>query len=192
VLVTAPPRVFHARVQDAAHHRAASAPRSRGCPLHRAVFAAGPPRDGRAPRFVAGPESCRDKPCHCQGYSDLPWHGEKMAKHPCAAEYSIAMRILGLDVGRRRVGVAISDGSATLARPLKTLPVTDADIVDAVTSEVRRLAAEDDGVGAVVVGLPGVLTAHPANRPCGPGVHRGVAVAPGCSGRVRRRTVEQS
>jgi len=64
------------------------------------------------------------------------------------------MRILGLDVGRRRVGVAISDASATLARPLKTLPVTDADVVDAVTSEVLRLAAEDDGVGAVVVGLP--------------------------------------
>ena len=74
------------------------------------------------------------------------------------------MRILGLDVGRRRVGVAISDGSATLARPLKTLPVTDADIVDTVTSEVRRLAAEDDGVGAVVVGLPRRLDGSPSEQ----------------------------
>ena len=87
-----------------------------------------------------------------------------MAKHPCAAEYSIGMRILGLDVGRRRVGIAISDASATLARPLKTLPVTDEDVVDAVTSEVLRLSAEDEGVGVVVVGLPRRLDGSPSEQ----------------------------
>ena len=64
------------------------------------------------------------------------------------------MRILGLDVGRRRVGVAISDASGTLARPLKTLQIDEATIIDIVASEVFRLAAEDDGLATVVVGLP--------------------------------------
>ena len=71
------------------------------------------------------------------------------------------MRILGLDVGRRRVGLAISDPSGTLARPLKTLQVTDADLIEVVSSEVLRLAGEDDGVAMVVVGLPRRLDGSP-------------------------------
>ena len=71
------------------------------------------------------------------------------------------MRILGLDVGRRRVGLAISDASGTLARPLKTLQVTDANLIEVVSSEVFRLAGEDDGVGMVVVGLPRRLDGSP-------------------------------
>jgi len=71
------------------------------------------------------------------------------------------MRILGLDVGRRRVGLAISDASGTLARPLKTLQVTDADLIEVVSSEVLRLAGEDDGVAMVVVGLPRRLDGSP-------------------------------
>ncbi len=47
------------------------------------------------------------------------------------------MRVLGIDVGRRRVGLAISDPSGTLARPLGTLTVTSpADAVDRVAAEV--------------------------------------------------------
>jgi putative Holliday junction resolvase len=64
------------------------------------------------------------------------------------------MRILGLDVGRRRVGLAISDPSATLARPHSTLTVTDADAVDRVAAEILRLELEDDGLATVVVGVP--------------------------------------
>lgn len=64
------------------------------------------------------------------------------------------MRIVALDVGRRRIGLAISDPSGTLARPHSTVQVSDADAVDLVAREVLRLAAEDDGVGRVVVGLP--------------------------------------
>ena len=64
------------------------------------------------------------------------------------------MRILGLDIGARRVGVAISDTSATLARPLKVLDVAGADAVERVTSEVARLLQDDDSLGAIVVGLP--------------------------------------
>jgi putative Holliday junction resolvase len=64
------------------------------------------------------------------------------------------MRKIGLDVGRRRVGVAVSDASGLLARPLTTINVSDADIVERVSAAIRSLAAEDDGVGEIVVGLP--------------------------------------
>jgi putative holliday junction resolvase len=64
------------------------------------------------------------------------------------------MRVLAIDVGRRRVGLAISDPTGTLARPLTTIAVGPLDAVDKVVAEICRLQAEDDGVGEVVVGLP--------------------------------------
>jgi len=65
------------------------------------------------------------------------------------------MRVLGVDVGERRVGVAISDRSRTLARPLTTLTVERAgDAVDRVADMITRLRGEDDGLDMVVVGLP--------------------------------------
>jgi putative Holliday junction resolvase len=69
--------------------------------------------------------------------------------------YISHMRVLGIDVGGRRVGLAISDRSRTLARPLETITVsTDAEAVDRVEERIARLAAEDDGLAAIVVGLP--------------------------------------
>jgi len=64
------------------------------------------------------------------------------------------MRMLGIDVGRRRIGLAISDASGTLARPLTTLEVTAADAIDRVATEIARLAADDEGLATIVVGLP--------------------------------------
>jgi len=64
------------------------------------------------------------------------------------------MRILGVDVGRRRIGLAISDSTATLARPLRTLSVTNASVVECLRAEIASLAAEEDGLEAVVIGLP--------------------------------------
>jgi len=64
-------------------------------------------------------------------------------------------RVLAVDVGARRVGLAISDASATLARPLETLVVaSDSDAVDRVADRIASLAREDDGLAAIVVGLP--------------------------------------
>jgi putative Holliday junction resolvase len=63
-------------------------------------------------------------------------------------------RVLGIDVGRRRVGLAISDPTQTLARPLMTLTVTDADRLDRVAAAIAGLAGEEEGLEAVVVGLP--------------------------------------
>jgi putative Holliday junction resolvase len=70
------------------------------------------------------------------------------------------MRVLGIDVGRRRIGLAISDPTGTLARPLQTLTVGSAQGVDAVLREIQRLAGDEEGLAAVVVGLPVSLDGH--------------------------------
>jgi putative Holliday junction resolvase len=73
------------------------------------------------------------------------------------------MRIVGLDVGEKRIGVAVSDATCTLARPVGVLQASglDARALGLAAAEVSRLAAEDDGVAAVVVGLPRRLDGSP-------------------------------
>ena len=65
------------------------------------------------------------------------------------------VRVIGIDLGERRIGVAVSDASGTLARPLKTLErgASDLEAVERLNALVAELAAED-GVGSVVVGVP--------------------------------------
>jgi putative holliday junction resolvase len=72
------------------------------------------------------------------------------------------MRVVGIDFGERRIGVAISDVSGTLARPLKTIQrgTSDADAVEQLRAMIEELAAEDE-VGSVVVGLPKRLDGSP-------------------------------
>ena len=64
-------------------------------------------------------------------------------------------RIVGLDVGERRIGVAVSDPTGTLARPVTALRTTglDGDALKVSLDEVARLAGEDP-LDAIVVGLP--------------------------------------
>jgi putative Holliday junction resolvase len=70
----------------------------------------------------------------------------------------VARRVLGIDLGARRVGLAISDPSGTLARPLETIAVAGAaDAVDRVARRIDELAHDDDGLSAVVVGMPAAL-----------------------------------
>ena len=65
------------------------------------------------------------------------------------------MRALAVDVGRRRIGLAVSDASGTLARPLETLVVAGAaEAVERVVQIVVRLSREEGGLSAIVVGLP--------------------------------------
>jgi putative Holliday junction resolvase len=70
-------------------------------------------------------------------------------------------RVLAVDVGRRRVGLAISDPSGTLARPLTTLTLNEEDGVDRVAVLISALATEEDGLGTVVVGMPVRLDGTP-------------------------------
>jgi putative Holliday junction resolvase len=74
------------------------------------------------------------------------------------------VRILGIDLGRRRVGLAISDPTRTLARPLATLTIDGDSAVERVVQEIERLAAEDDGLHAVVVGMPARLDGSPTDQ----------------------------
>lgn len=73
------------------------------------------------------------------------------------------MRVVGVDVGARRIGLAVSDPSATLARPLGCVTVTalDASAVARVREEVERLRQDEDGVATIVVGLPRRLNGLP-------------------------------
>lgn len=64
------------------------------------------------------------------------------------------MRVLAIDVGERRVGLAISDPTRTLARPLATLTVDPGQVLDTVAHKIAQLASEDDGVAEIVVGMP--------------------------------------
>jgi len=60
------------------------------------------------------------------------------------------MRVLGVDVGSHRIGVAVSDPTGMIAQSLVVIPRTG---WRAVASEIRRLAQEYR-VERVVVGLP--------------------------------------
>lgn len=73
------------------------------------------------------------------------------------------MRIVGLDVGERRIGVAVSDATLTLARPVDVLrPASlDHDGPRLAAAAIARLADEEDGVSWVVVGLPRRLNGAP-------------------------------
>jgi putative Holliday junction resolvase len=72
--------------------------------------------------------------------------------------YPTRMRVLGIDVGARRMGLALSDDSGTLARPWRT--IASAGNVEAwareVAAMVRDLTQDPDTgpIGAIVVGLP--------------------------------------
>jgi putative Holliday junction resolvase len=75
------------------------------------------------------------------------------------------VRIVGLDVGERRIGVAVTDVTRTLARPLGVLRPAglDVDAVQVTADEIARLAREEDGVTSVVVGLPRRLDGSPTD-----------------------------
>ena len=71
-------------------------------------------------------------------------------------------RIVGLDFGFRRIGVAISDATQTLASPLTVLrPLDQTHGLRLVVAEIEKLINQDDGVAGIVLGLPGFLDGAP-------------------------------
>jgi len=71
-------------------------------------------------------------------------------------------RVLAVDLGARRVGLAISDASRTLARPLEAIQVTsEADAVERVAMRIDQLDREDEGIATIVVGMPSSLDGTP-------------------------------
>ena len=77
----------------------------------------------------------------------------------------MARRVLAVDVGARRVGLAISDATGTLARPLETIAVSsEREAVERVADRVAALEHEDDGLAVIVVGLPRRLDGSPSDE----------------------------
>jgi putative Holliday junction resolvase len=63
-------------------------------------------------------------------------------------------RVLGLDPGSRRCGVAISDSARTMAFPRPAL-----DVDDAVVAQIRHLV-DEESVDLVVIGRPVALSGN--------------------------------
>lgn len=76
------------------------------------------------------------------------------------------MRVLGIDYGARRVGLALSDPTGTLASPWRMVerPASDASTLVAMIAEVTALMSEEDGLAAVVVGWPRRLDGSPTHQ----------------------------
>lgn len=74
------------------------------------------------------------------------------------------MRVLAFDLGVRRTGVAISDASGTLARPLEVVqgPSLKAQWT-ALLDVIARAQADDEPLAAVVVGVPRRLDGSPTD-----------------------------
>ena len=69
----------------------------------------------------------------------------------------------GLDLGRKRIGLAVSDNSGALATPWKSIPGNGSTEVVAarVVGVLRELVEGEDGLAGVVVGLPPHLDGRP-------------------------------
>jgi len=74
--------------------------------------------------------------------------------------------VLGIDYGARRIGLALSDATATLASPWRLLPrpPADAETLRVVIAEINALAKDDDGLEAVIVGWPRRLDGSPNDQ----------------------------
>jgi putative Holliday junction resolvase len=75
------------------------------------------------------------------------------------------MRVIGIDLGERRIGIAVSDSTATLARPVKTIQrgASDAEAVEALRATIADLTSDEE-IGCVVVGLPRRLDGTPNDQ----------------------------
>jgi len=85
---------------------------------------------------------------------------------------------VAIDFGGRRVGLAVSDASRTLARPLETLTrphgAGDRQVVTAVLEVVETLERDAEPVDTLVVGVPRRLDGSPNEQT--PQVEQFVAV----------------
>jgi putative Holliday junction resolvase len=76
------------------------------------------------------------------------------------------VRVLGIDYGARRIGLALSDATASLASPWRLVqrPPSEAETLRMMISEINSLATDDDGLEAVVVGWPRRLNGTPTDQ----------------------------
>jgi putative holliday junction resolvase len=76
------------------------------------------------------------------------------------------VRVLGIDYGARRIGLALSDATATLASPWRLVqrPPSEAETLRLMINEIAALTTEDDGLEAIVIGWPRRLDGTPTDQ----------------------------
>lgn len=88
-----------------------------------------------------------------------------MRPHLTTVCYHAQVRALGIDYGGRRIGLAVSDPTGLLARPLSTLTRAPGESDEAVARAILRVIAdlerEGEPIGAIVIGLPRRLDGSP-------------------------------
>lgn len=69
---------------------------------------------------------------------------------------AVAVRALGIDYGRKRIGLALSDASGLLARPWKTIARVGnpRQVAAVLAAEVAALADAGEAVATIVLGYP--------------------------------------
>ncbi len=72
------------------------------------------------------------------------------------------MRIIALDVGDRRIGVAISDPTGTLASPLTVIERDSA--ADMAAADAVIALARDHSAGEIVVGIPYLMSGRTGSQ----------------------------
>lgn len=74
--------------------------------------------------------------------------------------------MLGIDYGARRIGLALSDATATLASPWRLVqrPPSEAETLRLMIKEIAALKDDDDGLEAVVIGWPRRLDGSPTDQ----------------------------
>lgn len=80
--------------------------------------------------------------------------------------YAVRVRTLAIDFGERRIGLAVSDPSGVLARPLETV-AGSRNLEEAAATVLRAIQAfeaADEPVVTVVVGLPKRLDGSPNDQ----------------------------
>lgn len=77
------------------------------------------------------------------------------------ATLPLAGRLLAVDLGDVRIGLALCDAGQLVASPLRTLPVEDVasspDDVEALAEAILQVASDEEAVG-IVVGYPRTLS----------------------------------
>jgi putative Holliday junction resolvase len=76
------------------------------------------------------------------------------------------VRVLGIDYGARRIGLALSDATATLASPWRLIerPRSEAATLQLMLDQIEQLIADEEGLAAIVVGWPRRLDGTPTHQ----------------------------
>lgn len=66
------------------------------------------------------------------------------------------MRLIGLDIGAKRIGVAVSDATGTLARPLRAITgfSSTAGALTMIVRSIEEIEAAGERIERIVVGMP--------------------------------------